>query len=73
MGNIVVFSGNAYKYGGGAFYAPYFVALFLVGIPIMILEFGLGGLTRRSFPLAMRKAGGRAGEFAGWFAILNLG
>ncbi len=73
LGNIVVFSGNAYKYGGGAFYLPYFIALFLVGIPIMILEFGLGGLTRKSFPLAMRQAGGRVGEFAGWFAILNAG
>lgn len=73
LGNIVVFSGNAYKYGGGAFYVPYFIALFLVGIPIMILEFGLGGLTGKSFPLAMRRAGGRVGEFAGWFAVLNAG
>jgi neurotransmitter:Na+ symporter, NSS family len=73
LGNIVVFSGNAYKYGGGAFYVPYFIALFLVGIPIMILEFGLGGLTGKSFPMAMRRAGGRVGEFAGWFAILNAG
>ena len=27
LGNIVVFSGNAYKYGGGAFYVPYLVGL----------------------------------------------
>ncbi|MFQ5505200.1 MAG: sodium-dependent transporter, partial [Planctomycetota bacterium] len=73
LGNIVMFSANAYKYGGGAFYLPYFLALFVVGIPVMIAEFGLGGLTRQSFPLAMRQAGGRFGEFAGWFAILNAG
>lgn len=73
LGNIVMFSSNAYRYGGGAFYVPYFVALFLVGIPIMVLEFGLGGLTRKSFPIAMRQAGGRLGEWIGWFAILNAG
>jgi NSS family neurotransmitter:Na+ symporter len=73
LGNIVVFSGNAYKFGGGAFYLPYFVALFLIGIPVMIMEFGLGGMTRKSFPIAMRQAGGRAGEWVGWFAILNAG
>ncbi|MEX1309925.1 MAG: sodium-dependent transporter, partial [Candidatus Sulfomarinibacteraceae bacterium] len=31
LGNIVFFSSNAYKYGGGAFYVPYLVALFLIG------------------------------------------
>ena len=30
LGNIVFFSSNAYKYGGGAFYVPYLVALFLI-------------------------------------------
>jgi NSS family neurotransmitter:Na+ symporter len=71
LGNIVFFPANAYKYGGGAFYLPYFIALFLVGIPVMILEFGLGAWAKKSFPLAMRQAGGKVGEFAGWFAILN--
>ena len=73
LGNIVMFSSNAYRYGGGAFYLPYFIALFLVGIPVMIAEFGLGAYTKKSFPMAMRQAGGRVGEFAGWFAILNAG
>ncbi len=73
LGNIVMFSSNAYRFGGGAFYLPYFIALFLVGMPVMVAEFGLGASTRKSFPLAMRVAGGRAGEFAGWFAILNAG
>ncbi|PIE23558.1 MAG: sodium-dependent transporter [Planctomycetota bacterium] len=71
LGNIVFFPANAYAYGGGAFYLPYFIALFLIGIPVMIAEFGIGAYTRRSFPLAMRQVGGAAAEFAGWFAILN--
>lgn len=71
LGNIVFFSANAYKFGAGAFYLPYFLALFLVGIPVMILEFGLGRYAKTSFPLALGKVGGRAGEATGWFAILN--
>ncbi len=73
LGNIVFFSANAYQYGGGAFYLPYLVALFLVGIPVMTLEFGLGAMTQKAFPEALHRIAGRAGEFAGWWAILNAG
>ncbi len=73
LGSIVFFPANAFKFGGGAFYLPYLVALVLVGMPVMIAEFGLGGMTKKSFPLAMRQFGGRFGEFFGWFAILNAG
>lgn len=71
LGNIVFFSANAYTYGAGAFYVPYLIALLTAGIPVMILEFGLGRMTGRSFPLALGQVGGRVGEFAGWWAILN--
>jgi NSS family neurotransmitter:Na+ symporter len=69
LGNIVFFTSNAYQYGGGAFYLPYFVALFTLGIPVMILELGLGTLTGRSFPNALRQVGGRRAEMLGWWAI----
>ena len=36
--NILSFSAQAYKNGGGAFLIPYFLALFLLGIPILLLE-----------------------------------
>ncbi|MBN2382092.1 sodium-dependent transporter [bacterium] len=71
LGNIVFFSANAYKYGGGAFYVPYLIALFVVGMPIMVLEFGLGRYTRRAFPEAMAQVGGTRAEIAGWFGIFN--
>lgn len=71
LGNIVFFSSNAYQYGGGAFYVPYFIALFLLGLPIMILEFGLGSITSRSFPMALSKLIGKSGEFLGWWSILS--
>jgi NSS family neurotransmitter:Na+ symporter len=71
LGNIVFFGANAYKFGGGAFYVPYLIALFLVGIPVMMLEFGLGQQTQRAFPIALRKMVGRPGEFVGWWALFN--
>lgn len=71
LGNIVFFSANAYKYGGGAFYVPYLIGLFLVGIPVMTLEFGLGALTGRAFPESMYRVAGKRGEWAGWWAIIN--
>lgn len=71
LGNIVFFSANAYKYGGGAFYIPYFIALFVIGIPIMLLEFSLGRFTGRAFPEALYQIGGRKAEIAGWFGVFN--
>ena len=71
LGNIVFFASNAYQYGGGAFYLPYFVALFVIGIPVMIMEFSLGTMTGRSFPLALGRLVGRKGEFLGWFTMAS--
>jgi NSS family neurotransmitter:Na+ symporter len=69
LGNIVFFASNAYQYGGGAFYLPYFVALFALGIPVMIVEFGLGASTRQALPQALRAVAGRRGEFVGWWSL----
>jgi NSS family neurotransmitter:Na+ symporter len=71
LGNIVFFSSNAYQYGGGAFYLPYFIALFVLGLPLMMVEFGMGTLTGRSFPLALSKLVGKRGEFFGWWSIMG--
>lgn len=40
---------QAADYGGGAFFIPYLMALFLIGIPILILEIGLGQVRQLSF------------------------
>lgn len=71
LGNVVFFGSNAYSYGFGAFYLPYLIALFLVGIPVLIAELGLGGLTQRSFPPSLKRVAGKWGEMAGWWALLN--
>ena len=42
LGNFLRFPGLAAKYEGGAFMIPYFVALFLIGLPIAWAEWAMG-------------------------------
>ena len=43
FGNVWRFPSLVYKYGGGAgFFVPYILALFLVGIPLLVLEIATG-------------------------------
>lgn len=68
--NILSFSAQVYKNGGGAFLIPYFMALFILGIPLLILE-GVTGYRMKS-PLvsAYGSVWGRAGKVLGWLAVL---
>ena len=71
LGNIWRFSYVTYENGGGAFLVPYFVALFTAGIPLMILEFGLGGKFKGAAPLALNRAK-KNFEWIGWWAVLSV-
>ncbi len=42
LGNFLRFPRLAAQYGGGAFLIPYFIALLLLGIPLMWLEWSMG-------------------------------
>ena len=42
LGNFLRFPGKAAQYEGGAFMIPYFIALFLLGLPIAWAEWSLG-------------------------------
>ena len=58
----------AYDNGGGAFLLPYLIALFLAGIPLLILEFGVGHERLGSAPMAFARISPRW-EWLGWWAV----
>ncbi len=68
LGNIWRFSYMAYDNGGGAFLIPYLVALLTAGIPLLILEFGVGHERIGSAPLAYAKIK-KNWEWLGWWAV----
>ncbi len=69
LGNLWGFPYKVYANGGGAFLVPYVLAMALIGIPLLILEFSLGHMTQRAAPNAFRGINRRT-EPVGWWGIL---
>jgi len=55
LGNLWRFPYLVGKYGGGTFLIPYVIALFLVGFPLLVMEFALGQKMQRGAAGAMKK------------------
>ncbi len=69
LGNVWRFPNIAYEYGGGAFLIPYIIAMFVSGIPLLVLEMGIGKTLRTSAPFALIKLDKRYG-WVGWMMLL---
>lgn len=65
LGNIWRYPYVLYSNGGGAFYIPYIVAILLMGIPFLILEYGVGYNYKSSFAKAITKINSKF-EYLGW-------
>ena len=62
LGNIWRYPYVLYANGGGAFYIPYIVAILLMGVPFLILEYGVGYNYKSSFAKALTKINSRSIE-----------
>jgi len=70
LGNIWRFPYICYQNGGGAFLIPYFVALFTVGIPLLMVEFGIGHWFGKSAPMACKEVR-KKWEWVGWWGSFS--
>src|SRR5581483_5503063 len=68
--NILSFSAQVYKNGGGAFLIPYCMALFILGIPLLILEGMIGYRMKSPLVTAYGNVLGKWGKTLGWLAVL---
>ncbi len=69
LGSIWRFAYICYENGGGAYLIPYFVALVTAGIPLMILEYGIGHQMRGSAPMSFAKIRPHW-EWLGWWMVI---
>jgi len=71
LGNIWRYPYVLYANGGGAFYIPYIVAVLIMGVPFLILEYGVGYNYKSSFAKAVKTIHFKF-EFLGWFLPVSV-
>jgi len=68
LGNVWRFPYLTYEYGGGAFLIPWIIGLIVLGIPWMMMEFGMGRYFQRSAP-GIFEGIGKGWEWLGWWPV----
>ncbi|HSJ25498.1 MAG TPA: sodium-dependent transporter [Longimicrobiales bacterium] len=71
LGNMWRFSYTTAEHGGAAFVLLYILLTLIIGIPVMIAEFGIGRSARLSPIGALRKVGGRGWAPLGYLFVLT--
>ena len=69
LGNIWRFSYVLYSNGGGTFFIPYLIAILIMGIPFLILEYGVGFSFKKSFSKIMKSINPKF-EIVAWILVL---
>lgn len=69
LGNIWRFSYVLYSNGGGSFFIPYFTAIAIMGVPFLILEYGVGFSFKDSFSNILKKIKPQF-EYIAWALVL---
>ena len=68
LGNLWAFPYKVYSYGGGAFLVPYLIAMLVMGIPLLIMEFSVGHWAQQAPPDAFGKVMKKY-RFVGWWLV----
>ena len=69
LGNIWRFSYVLYSNGGGSFFIPYLIAIAIMGVPFLILEYGVGFSFKKSFSTILRQINPKFEIFA-WILVI---
>lgn len=66
LGNIWRYPYVAYSNGGGAFFLPYIISIFCIGIPLLFVEYGAGFKFKAGISKVFRSINEKY-EYIGWF------
>ena len=69
--NILAFSAQCYKNGGGAFLIPFFVAVAVIGVPMLFLEGAIGMKYGKPLVSAYGHVLPRHWKIVGWISALS--